>query len=82
MMRRVWSYRGKQQTHKCRPYMERGSLLSVQGLGDKHVAADRVYVVDPTGGLISARSCDAVADANILVLIRANLRAESETQVQ
>ena len=51
------------------PYMERGSLLSVQGLGDKHVAADGVYVVDATWGLISAGSGDAVADANILVLI-------------
>ncbi len=49
--------------------MEGGSLLSVQGLGDKHVAADRVYIIDPTGRLISACSCDAVADADILVLI-------------
>lgn len=50
-------------------YMEGGSLLSVEGLGDKHVAADGVYVVDPTRGLISACSCDAVADADVLVLI-------------
>lgn len=49
--------------------MEGGSLLSVQGLGDKHVAADGVYVVDPTRWLISACSRDAVADANVLVLI-------------
>lgn len=49
--------------------MERGSLLSVQWLGDKHVATDGVYVVDSIWGLISACSCDAVADADILVLI-------------
>lgn len=49
--------------------MEGGSLLSVQGLGDKHVAADGIYVVDTARGLISACSGDAVADANILVLI-------------
>lgn len=51
-----------------------GSLLSVQGLGDKHVATDGVYIVDPTRGLISTCSSDAVADANILILIRADLR--------
>lgn len=60
--------------------MEGGSLLSVQGLGDKHVAADGVYVVDPTWGLISAGSGDAVADANVLVLIRADLKTEPEKE--
>lgn len=64
------------------PYMEGGSLLSVQGLGDKHVAADGVYVVDPARGLICACSCDAVADADVLVLIRADLGTEPEKQVQ
>lgn len=63
---------GKQKTEKTDsflPYMEGGPLLSVQGLSDKHVAADGVYVVDPTRRLISACSSDAVADANVLVLI-------------
>ncbi len=77
--------RGETETDKTGsflPYMEGGSLLSVQGLGDKHVAADGVYVVDPTRGLISSCSCDAVADANVLVLIWADLRTEPEKQVQ
>lgn len=59
----------KQIRQSFHPYVEGGSLLSVQGLGDKHVAANGIYVVDATRGLISACSCDAVADANILVLI-------------
>lgn len=63
------------------PYMERGSLLPVEGLGHKHVATDGVYVVDPTRGLISACSCDAVADAYVLVLIWADLETEPEKQV-
>lgn len=58
--------------------MEGGSFLSVQGLCDKHVAADGIYVVDTTRGLISACSSDAVADADILILIRADLRTERE----
>ena len=57
------------ETCSVLPYMEGRSLLSVQGLGDEHVAADGVYVVDPTGGLISACSRDAVADAGSFVLI-------------
>lgn len=51
------------------PYMEGCSLLSVQGLGDKHVATDGVYVVDSTRGLIGTCSGNAVAYADILVLI-------------
>lgn len=62
--------------------MEGGSFLSVQRLGDKHVAADGIYVVDTTRGLISACSGDAVADADILILIRADLRTEPEKQVE
>lgn len=58
--------------------MEGRPLLSVQGLGDEHVAADGVYVVDPTGRLVGARSRDAVADSNVLVLIRADLETEPE----
>lgn len=53
----------------ARPYVEGCSLLSVQGLGDEHVAADGVDVVDSARRLIGARSGDAVADADILVLI-------------
>lgn len=63
------------------PYMEGGSLLSVQGLGDKHVAADGVYVVDPARWLIGTCSCDAVADADVLVLIRADLGTEPEKKL-
>lgn len=62
------------------PYVVRGSLLSIQGLGDEHVAADGVYVVDATGRLIGARSSDAVADPNVLILIRADLRRNREVQ--
>lgn len=51
------------------PYVEGGSLLSVQGLSDKHVAADGVNVVNAAGGLIGTRPGDAVADAGIFVLV-------------
>lgn len=61
---------GEMETDKSfLSYMERGSLFSVQRLRDKHVATDGIYVVDATRGLIRTRSCDAVADADILVLI-------------
>lgn len=60
------------------PYMERCSLLSVQRLRDKHVAADGVYVVDAARGLIGACSGDAVANANVLVLIGADLWTEPD----
>lgn len=49
--------------------MKRRSLLSVQRLSDEHVAADGVDAVDSARGLVGARSRDAVADANILILI-------------
>lgn len=62
--------------------MEGSSFFSVQRLGDKHVAVDGIYVVDTTRGLISACSGDAVADAHILILIRADLRTEPEKQVE
>lgn len=62
------------------PYVVRGSLLSIQGLGDEHVAADGVYVVDATGRLIGACSSDAVADPYVLILIRADLRRNREVQ--
>lgn len=68
--------KGKTETEKIDwipSYMKWGSLLPVQGLSDKHVAADGVDVVDPTRGLISTCSCDTVADSNIFVLIWANL---------
>ena len=58
--------------------MEGGSLLSVQGLGDKHVAADGIYVVDATRGLIGSCSGDAVADADILILIWADLKTQKQ----
>lgn len=58
--------------------MERGSLLPVEGLGHKHVATDGINAVDPTRGLISTSSCDAVADAYVLVLIWADLKTEPE----
>lgn len=61
--------------------MERGSLFSVQGLRHKHVAADGIDVVDATRWLICAGSCDAVADADVLVLIRADLRAQKQTNM-
>lgn len=61
---------GEMETDKTfLSYVERGSLFSVQRLRDKHVATDGIYVVDATRGLIRACSCDAVADADILVLI-------------
>lgn len=59
--------------------MEGGPLLPVQGLGDKHVAADGIYVVNSTRRLIGAGACDAVADANVLILIRADLRRFRQT---
>lgn len=59
----------RESEQTLRPYVEGCSLLSVQGLGDEHVATDGIDVVDPARRLISARSGDAVADADILVLI-------------
>lgn len=56
--------------------MEGGPVLSVEGLRDKHVAADGVDVVDAARRLIGAGSRDAVADAHIFVLIGADLEAE------
>lgn len=50
-------------------YMKGGPLFPVQGLGDKHVAADWIYVVNATRGLISPCSRDAVADTSFLILI-------------
>lgn len=49
--------------------MKGGPLFPVQGLGDKHVAADWIYVVNATRGLISPCSRDAVADTSFLILI-------------
>lgn len=63
-------------------YMERGPVLSVEGLCDKHVAADGVDVVDAARWLIGTCSCDAVANSHVLVLIRADLEAEQHKQVQ
>lgn len=60
--------------------MEGGPLLPVQGLGDEHVAADGVDVVDAARRLVSAGSRDAVADAGSLVLIGADLRTGPEKQ--
>lgn len=62
------------------PYMEGGPLLPVQRLGDEHVAADGVDVVDAARRLVSAGSRDAVADAGGLVLIGADLRTGPEKQ--
>lgn len=53
--------------------MEGRPLLPVQRLGDEHVAADGVDVVDAAWRLVSSGSRDAVADARLLVLVRANL---------
>lgn len=55
------------------------SLLSVEGLGDKHVAADGIDVVDTTRGLVGSCSSDAVADAYVLILIWADLRRIRDT---
>lgn len=81
IMRGIWLKLEGQQKHTvdlC-PYVVGGSLLSIQGLGDKHVSADWVYVVDATGRLIGARSSDAVADPYVLILIWADLRKNRET---
>lgn len=53
--------------------MEGRPLLPVQRLGDEHVAADGVNVVDAARRLVGSRSCDAVADPLILVLVGADL---------
>lgn len=50
-------------------HMEGGPVLSVEGLCDKHVAADGVDVIDAARRLIGAGSRDAVADPHVLVLI-------------
>lgn len=61
-------------------HMEGGPVLSVEGLCDKHVAADGVDVVDAARRLIGAGSRDAVADPHVLVLIRADLEVEHNTK--
>lgn len=54
-------------------YVEGRPLLPVQRLGDEHVAADGVDVVDAARRLVGSRSSDAVADPHILVLVGADL---------
>lgn len=54
-------------------YVEGRPLLPVQRLGDKHVAADGVDVIDATRRLVGSSSRDAVADPLVLVLVGANL---------
>lgn len=53
--------------------MEGRPLLPVQRLGDEHVAADGVDVVDAARRLVGSRSRDAVADPHVLVLVGADL---------
>lgn len=60
--------------------MEGGPVLSVEGLRDKHVAADGVDVIDAARRLIGAGARDAVADPHVLVLIRADLEAQHNTK--
>lgn len=50
-----------------------GAVLPIQGLGDEHLAEHGVDIEHLVGRLISADARDAVADRDVLILVRADL---------
>lgn len=55
-------------------YMVRGSFLPVHGPSDIHPARHGVDVEDLHGGLVGAHTRDAVADGNVIVFVRPDLK--------
>lgn len=54
-------------------YMVGWPLLSVEGLGDKHLPCHRVNAEHLIGRLVSTHTCDAVSYLDLSVLVGANL---------
>lgn len=50
-----------------------GAMLPIQGLGDEHLPEHGVDIEHLVGRLISADARDAVADRDVLILVRADL---------
>lgn len=53
-------------------------MLPVQGLGDEHLPEHGVDIEHLVGRLISADARDAVADRDVLILVRADLDGKEE----
>lgn len=57
----------------CLTYVEVGDVLPIQGLVDRQFSRDRVNDEDPSGGLVSTWSCDAVSERPVFVMVRPDL---------
>lgn len=56
-------------------------MLPIQRLGDKHLPEHGVDIEHLVGRLIGADACDAVADRDVLILVRADLN-KRQTEAQ
>lgn len=66
---------------RCRrvlTHMVGGAMLPIQRLGDEHLPEHGVDIEHLVGRLISADARDAVADRDVLILVRADLNKNKQ----